>query len=71
MGIRLKNKLKTVLNGKELTVQDIMIELKKEDRRKYSFTSNSIAQTLTKKKEFVKCGFDSKRQVAIWTISGE
>jgi len=71
MGIRLQNKLKTILADKELTVQEIAEYLKREDRRKYSFTSNSIAQTLTKKKEFVKCGFDSKRQVAIWTISGE
>lgn len=71
MGIRLQKQIKEILEGKELTVCEIMEYLKKKDRCKMSFTNNSVAQTLTKKPQFIKCGFDTKRQVAIWTTKGE
>lgn len=71
MGKRLQIQIKKVLEGKELTVFEIMERLKQDDRRKMSFTSNSVAQTLTKKPQFVKCGYNPKKQVAIWTTRSE
>lgn len=66
MGIRLQSKIAEVLTGKQLTVSEITEHLKKDDSCKVSFTTNSVAQILTKKKQFEKCGFNSKKQVAIW-----
>lgn len=71
MGKRLQMQIERLLEGKEMTVAQIMEQLKQEEKRKWSFTSNSVAQTLTKKPQFVKCGYNPKRQVAIWTTRGE
>lgn len=71
MGKRLQMQIKRVLDGKEMTVSQIIEHLKQDDRCKVSFTSNSVAQTLTKKPQFVKCGYNHKKQVSVWTTRGE
>jgi len=74
---KLVYRIESVLQGKEMTCKEIMVELNKENSRKRnssnrvtSFTSNQIAQLL-RNKRFEKIGKCNINDVNIWRNKNE